>query len=205
MKYVKLLSLTLVTVFAVVIQSEAAPKDKILKKKEIKEIKYDYVMKDGSDLEADIKKLLPAKSEITHRITEGVFGPSDGTKGPIIIVPYITAKDGKTRIMLLVPAETRKYNKIMLGEINLSSKGANELLSVFFDQADKDQEREIFFLCAYEKGKQYFYETAVYNWNKTKFERVPAMESKITNLYPAINVRRALRAMESKSDTKAKK
>ncbi len=211
MKFLKLLSVIMVTVFAMSIQSEAKFKMKDLKnkmsgdKKESKEvpakpeIKYDYVMTDNSDMEADVKKLLPAKSEINHRITEGVFGPADGTKGAIFIVPFITGNNGKVQLMLLIPAEKGKYNKMMLGEIKSIAKSTQEVQSVFFDQADKDKERELFVLYSYEKGNDTFYETAVYDWNKTKFDRVTALEAKIKNLYPAINVRRTLRAMESKT------
>ncbi len=187
-------------------QKDSKEKPKETPKETPKEIKYDYVMTDKSDIEADVIKLLPAKSVITHRITEGIFGPADGTKGMIKIVPYITGNNGKVQLMLLIPAEIRKYNKMMLGEISFGGNSASEVLSVFFDQADKDKERELFVLCAYVKGNRPFFETAVYDWNKTRFDRVPGLESKIKNLTPAINVRRALRAMESQSGTgKAKK
>jgi hypothetical protein len=211
MKFAKLFIIALITVFAVSMQSEAGLKKDLKKltkdKKESKEkketkaanqVKCDYSMNDDSDMESDIKKLLPAKSEYNHRITEGLFGPADGSKGPILIVPYITGDNGKVQLMLLIPVESKKYNKMMLGEIKFGASNAQEVLSVFFDQADKDKERELFVLCAYDKGNRTFYETAVYNWNKTKFERVPALEAKVKNQYPAINVRRVLRAMEAK-------
>ena len=211
MKFFKLFSVILLTVFAMSIQSEAGLKMKDMKQKltkdskKTKEIKYDYVMKDDSDMESDIKKLLPAKSEFNHRITEGVFGPADGSNGPILIVPYITGNNSKVQLMLLIPGEVHKYNKMMLGEIKFKANTAKEVLSVFFDQTDKDSERELFVMCEYEKGDQTFYETAVYDWQKTKFVRVPNIESKIINLYPAINVRKALRAMESGSEMKKAK
>jgi len=163
-------------------------------------------MKDDSDMEAYIKKLLPPKSEITHWITEGVFGPSDGSKGSILIVPYITGDNGKVQLMLLIPAEKKKYNKMMLGEVNFGKNTASEVFSVFFDQADADPVRELFILCGYYKGDNNIIETAVYDFNKNKFNRVPVVETKIKNLYPAINVRRAIRAMEAAaSGKKAKK
>ncbi len=208
MKLFKVFSVALVVVFAMSFQSEAKFKMKDLKKKFGKdkkeekavpakpEIKYDYVMTDSSDIESDAVKLLPAKSEYKHRITEGLFGPADGTKGAIKIVPFITEGNGKVQIMLLIPAETMKYNKMMLGEIKPGIKGSLEVHSVFFDQADKDKERELFVLYSYEKGGDTLFETAVYDWNKTKFERVSKLEPKLADQYPAINVRRVLRAME---------
>ena len=40
--------------------------------------KYDYETSESGDRETDIKKILPPKSEYTHWITSGVFGPADG-------------------------------------------------------------------------------------------------------------------------------
>jgi len=220
MKFAKLLTIVLIAVFAVSIQSEAGFKKDLKKavtkddkndkkdkkdKKTAKEVKYDYVINDNSDMESDLIKLLPAKSVYNHRITEGVFGPADGSKGSIIIVPYITGNNGKVQLMLLIPAEPGKYNKMMLGEIRFGAKAAQEVQSVFFDQSDKDKERELFVLCSYENGDQSVFETAVYDWNKNKFERVTALESKIKDLYPAINVRRTLRALETKPEAKKAK
>ncbi|MBP8082676.1 MAG: hypothetical protein KAZ87_05680 [Spirochaetes bacterium] len=161
--------------------------------------KYDYETSESGDRDADIKKILPAKSEYTHWITNGVFGPADGSIGSILIVPYIVNNDGKVQLMLLVPQDAEnKYKKIMLGTVTFGKNAAQEVLSVFFDQADKDKERELFVLCSYQEGDEYFVETAVYNWNKNKFVRELKLEKKLINLSPAINVRRALRAMEKK-------
>ncbi|HQQ24306.1 MAG TPA: hypothetical protein PLH15_10760, partial [Spirochaetota bacterium] len=85
------------------------------------------------------------------------------------------------------------------GTVSFGKNAAQEVLSVFFDQADKDKERELFVLCSYQKGNDSFVETAVYNWTKNKFVREPKLEQKLKNLSPAINVRRALRAMEKNS------
>ena len=161
--------------------------------------KYDYETSESGDRDADIKKILPAKSEYTHWITNGVFGPADGSIGSILIVPYIVNEDGKVQLMLLVPQDAEnKYKKMMLGTVTFGKNAAQEVLSVFFDQADKDKERELFVLCSYQKGDDYFVETAVYNWNKNKFVRESKLEKKLINLSPAINVRRALRSMEKK-------
>ena len=159
--------------------------------------KYDYETSESGDRETDIKKILPPKSEYTHRITNGVFGPADGSIGSILIVPYIVNNDGKVQLMLLIPKDAEhKYVKMTLGTVSFGKNAAQEVLSVFFDQADKDKERELFILCAYQKGNEYLVETAVYNWNKNKFVREPKLEQKLKNLSPTINVRRALRAME---------
>lgn len=162
--------------------------------------KYDYETNESGDRETDIKQILPPKSEYTHRITNGVFGPADGSIGSILIVPYIVNNDGKVQLMLLIPKDSdHKYVKMTLGTVNFGKNAAQEVLSVFFDQADKDKERELFVLCSYQKGNDYFVETAVYNWNKNKFVRESKLEQKLKNLSPAINVRRALRAMEKNS------
>lgn len=162
--------------------------------------KYDYETSESGDRDADIKKILPAKSEYTHWITNGVFGPADGSIGSILIVPYIVNNDGKVQLMLLIPKDSdHKYVKMTLGTVSFGKNAAQEVLSVFFDQADKDKERELFVLCSYQKGNDYFVETAVYNWNKNKFVRETKLEQKLKNLKPTINVRRALRAMEKNS------
>ena len=159
--------------------------------------KYDYETNESGDRETDIKQILPPKSEYTHWITSGVFGPVDGSIGSILIVPYIVNNDGKVQLMLLMPKDSdHKYVKMMLGTVSFGKNAAQEVLSVFFDQADKDKERELFVLCSYQKGNDSFVETAVYNWNKKKFVREPKLEQKLKNLSPTINVRRALRAME---------
>jgi len=215
LKLVKVFTIVLLALFAVSVQSDAGfiknlkkkvthdkndkkdKKNKTAETKEPEKVKYDYEMTENSDRDADIKKLLPAKSEYNHRITEGVFGPADGSKGNILIVPYVTGGNGKVQLMLLIPAETQKYNKTMLGEIRFGKYAVQEVESVFFDQADKDKERELFVICYVMKGKRGFTETAVYDWNKTKYQRVPSMESEIKDLSPAITVRRKLRAMEN--------
>jgi hypothetical protein len=223
MKFARLFTVILIAVFAVSIQLDAGFKKDLKKeikkldndkkdkkdkknKKAASEMKYDYEVSESGDMETDIKKLLPAKSEYNHRITQGIFGPADGTKGPIMIVPYVTGANKKVQLMLLIPGETWKYNKMMLGEIKFGKYSAEEVLSVFFDQSDKDKERELYVLCSYENEYETVFETAVYDYNKNKFNRVPAIESKIKDLYPAINVRRTLRAMENTTaGKKAKK
>jgi len=208
MRFARLFTVILIAVFAVSIQLDAGIKKDLKKltkqdkkdkkdKKAASAVKYDYEVNESGDMETDIKKILPAKSEYNHRITQGIFGPADGTKGSIMIVPFVTGANGKVQLMLLIPAETLKYNKMMLGEIKFGAKNAAEVESVFFDQSDKDKERELYVLCSYEDKGRTVFETAVYDYSKNKFNRVPAMESKIKNLYPAINVRRTLRAMEN--------
>lgn len=220
MKYLKILVFVFASMFAVTTSVDAGMIKSLKKKvagikgdkKEDKEknksavpakkpqSKYDYETNESGDRETDIKKILPPKSEYTHWITSGVFGPVDGSIGSILIVPYIVNNDGKVQVMLLVPKDSdHKYVKMTLGTVNFGKNAAQEVLSVFFDQADKDKERELFILCAYQKGNEYLVETAVYNWNKNKFVREPKLEQKLKNLSPTINVRRALRAMEKNS------
>lgn len=186
MKFKTMLILLVIT--AVCTQLTAAPK-------KIKPaVKADLDIAAQSSLEDAVIKLLPKNSKLVHSITEGVFGPADGTKGPNINVVYSTS--GKTpEIMILTPVEAGKYKKIKSAPLNFGGKDSVEVQSVFFDQADKDSARELFVLCYITGKKESFYSTAVFDWNGKEFKRVSKIEPKLKGAYPAINVRRALRAI----------
>ncbi len=167
---------------------------------------YDFELKSKDTLDKDIIKILPKGSILAHKVTEGVFGPADKSKGPILIVPYMTGAKGQIQLMLLIPAEKEKYRKMNVGTISFKTKKTVEIQSVFFDQADKDKERELFILCALTHGKDSVeYETAVFSWEKTRFVRVSALEPKLKGQYPAINVRNVLRDIEAQEASKTRK
>jgi len=156
--------------------------------------KADLYISTQTNLEEAVMKLLPKKSKLAHSITEGVFGPADGTKGPNINVVYRTA--GKNpEIMILTPVEAGKYKKIKPVALNFGGKNNVEVQSVFFDQADKDASRELFILCYITGKKESFYATAIFDWNGKEFKRVSKIEPKLKGAYPAINVRRTLRTI----------
>lgn len=157
-------------------------------------VKADLEISTQTNLEDAVMKLLPKKSKLAHSITEGVFGPADGTKGPNINVVYSTA--GKNpEIMILTPVETGKYKKIKPAVLSFGGKSSVEVQSVFFDQADKDAARELFVLCYITDKKESYYATAVLDWNGKEFKRVSKIEPKLKGAYPAINVRRTLRTI----------
>jgi hypothetical protein len=86
---------------------------------------------------------------------------------------------------------------MLLGEISFQNMKSLEISAVFFDQADKEKERELFILCLVNSQD---YQTAVYSWKKTKFVRLPAIEPKLTGLYPSLVVRRALPEIVNQSN-----
>lgn len=156
--------------------------------------KADLEITAQTSLEDAVIKLLPKKSKLAHSITEGVFGPADGTKGPNINVVYSIA--GKNpEIMILIPIETGKYKRIKPVALNFGGKNNVEVQSVFFDQADKDAARELFVLCYITDKKESYYATAVFDWNGKEFKRLSKIEPKLKGSYPAINVRRTLRTI----------
>ncbi len=190
------------SVFVVLIctQLTAAPKFKkqLNKLKEMtqqkKEPKYDLELKDGTDLETAVMTLLPKNSTLVHQITEGVYGPSDGSNGANINVIYST--DGKNpEIMVLTPIKAGKYNKTKTEVLDFGARKNIEVVSVFYNQIDKDAPRELLILCQISGYKDFGYKTVVFDWQKNSFKRVPALESKLAGQYPAINVRRTLHAV----------
>jgi len=175
---------------AVSFQAAAAPKKaKQEIKKEVQ--KFDFEISGSKPLNEAVMPLLPKKSQLAHSITEGVFGPADGKKGSNLNVIYSTA-DKTPEIMVLTPAAPGKYMKNKPEALNFPVKGKVEVLSVFFDQADKDIPRELFVLCAITEKDKTSYQTAVFDWTPKGFVRMPKIESQVKDLYPSLKVRRIL-------------
>jgi len=180
--------ITLLAITAVCLQLAAAPK------KLKPALKADLDLTTQTSLEDAVMKLLPKNSKLVHSITEGVFGPADGTKGPNVNVVYSTS--GKTpQIMILTPVDTGKYKKLKPAVLSFGSNNAVEVQSVFFDQADKDAARELFVLCYISGKKESYNATAVFDWNGKEFKRISKIEPTLKGAYPAINVRRTLRTI----------
>ncbi|PKL16070.1 MAG: hypothetical protein CVV49_18150 [Spirochaetae bacterium HGW-Spirochaetae-5] len=189
-----------VLVVLICAQLTAAPKFKkqMNKLKEMaqqkKEPKYDLELKEGTDLETAVTAMLPKNSTLVHQITEGVYGPAEGKAGANINVIYSTA--GKTpEIMVLTQVKPGKYSKTKAEVLNFGAGNSVEVVSVFYNQIDKDAPRELLILCYVTGKKESGYQTAVFDWQKNAFKRVPALESKLAGQYPAINVRRTLHAV----------
>jgi len=188
-----------VSVLAVFICTQLTAKPKLMKKLEKltqkkeqkKEVKYDLEMDKITDLEQAVMALLPKNSKLVHPITEGVYGPSDGKMGSNINVIYSTS--GKTpEILVLKPVKAGKYNKIKPEVLSFGATSSVNVVSVFYNQIDKDAPRELLVLC-YVTGKNGDgYKTAVFDWQTSVFKRVPAIESQLDEYYPAIKVRLAL-------------
>jgi len=155
-------------------------------------VKPDLDLTVGTSIDGAVMKLLPKNSRLVHQVTEGIFGPADGTMGPNINVIYSTA--GRIpEIMVLTPYENGKYKKNKPVTLNFPGMTGVEVQSVFFDQADRDRARELFVLCLVSSKKGSKYATAVFDWTGKEFKRMPKIEAKIKDASPAINVRRALR------------
>jgi len=189
-----------ITICTICLQLTAAPKkikQLVNPKKSAPEVKYDLVLDGKTPIENAVMPLLPKNSKLEHSITEGVYGPADGTKGANINVIYSTS--GKTpEIMVFTPMEKGKYKKIKPEILSFGGKDKVEVMSVFFDQADKDSARELFVLCMVTGKKDSRYLTAVFDWTGKEFKRMPAVEAKLKGLYPTINVRKTLRAINGK-------
>lgn len=184
MRYKSLIMIVLLSV--ALIPLGAAPKKD-------KKVKYDFEMTDQTVLDEAVMKLLPKGSQLVHQVTTGVYGPADGSMGENINIIYQVGN--KTpEIMVLVPVESGKYKKIKAEKLSFGKSITGYIHAVFFAQADKDPERELFVLCeAIPKGsKESVYVTAVFDWKKNGFKRMPGIESKIKGIFPSINVKRAL-------------
>jgi hypothetical protein len=203
MKVMKIFTAVLIIVAGIQFQATSKEVIKVVPKKGPV---YDFELKSKDSLDQDVLKILPKGSILAHKVTEGVFGPADGSKGPILIAPYTIGPKGQINLMLLIPAEKGKYKKMALGLLTFKAKKTVEIQSVFFDQADKDKERELFILCAVTDGKSsVVYETAVFSWEKTRFVRVSALEPKLAGRYPTIDVRNALEEISAAEARKAAK
>ena len=154
-------------------------------------VKYDFELSGQASLDEAVMKLLPKNSQLIHMVTEGVYGPIDGSKGPNINIIY---RVGKTTpvLLVLVPVETGKYKKVKTELLKFGKSDASEVYSVFFAQADKDKDRELFILCEVfgKDGGEYM--TAVFDMSSSALKRMPVVESKIKGISPSINVKRAM-------------
>ena len=162
--------------------------------------KIDFIVDQSVSLDDAVLKILPKGSELIHPVTMGVYGPRNEAKGENVTVIY-KVKSGSPEVMILFPVQSGKYRILGTSKLNFGKKNAGDVYAVFFSQADKDDDRELFILCDVEGS----YQTAVFDWSGKVIKRMPSVEKKITGIYPSISVKRALKESMAEKGAKKKK
>ncbi|MEZ5343939.1 MAG: hypothetical protein R2681_00145 [Pyrinomonadaceae bacterium] len=153
-----------------------------------------------SDIEKLAKEIIPVGAEIIHKTVEGKFAESatKDTSNNVVVLYNLTPDAPTTRyeISVLVPQGFEAWDKYQLPEPEYTWS-IMEPVSVFFANADRDPENELFVL---EKcmtgigptGAQYFYRTRVYDWSNGNFRHMETVSEKIEQANTAAKVKKAL-------------
>ena len=124
----------------------------------------EYVMSQGETLDEFGKRIIPGGMKLAHPVVKGDFGP---TKGNIVVLFHKNDWDFCTG-WALIPAGD-KYKKFILPTPDFHI--VQTILSVFFDNADTNADRELLILAEYFSGAGGggpWYNVYVYHWTGEK-------------------------------------
>lgn len=123
----------------------------------------------GETLQNFGARIIPAGKKLAHTVVEGDFGSSRGN----IVVLFQESDYREFSGWVLVP-DGAGYRKYVLPEVRLPV--STKIEAVFFDNADRDPDRELLILCEHISGAgRYpgnvtpFWTTYVYDWNGSGF------------------------------------
>src|SRR5262245_1157094 len=160
--------------------------------------------KSGETLKSFAARVIPKDSELAHQVVVGTFGASQNNIVILFIPPYRPPgpPDSNYTGWVLIPEKGKAgtYRKEVLPPME-ESVGAFEIKvrSVFFAQADKDKELELFVLYQYYRngtGDQYGDSIYVYDWNGASFVTMVEVGEKLVGLKSAPAVLRKLRTLK---------
>src|SRR5215510_12416935 len=133
--------------------------------------------KSGETPKSFALRVIPKDSELAHKVVVGTFGVSANNIVILFVPPYRAPgpPDSNYTGWVLVPERGKAgtYRKEVLPPME-EIVGAFEITvrSVFFAQADKDKELELFVLYEYYRngsGNDYGHAVYVYDWNGASF------------------------------------
>ena len=155
--------------------------------------------------EDEIKDLLPEGFRTIHKVVSGDFGDwnSGGQNKPEFdsrkkfVLLYANETPANTyKIKVVIPAGFEAFDTHDLPSPEYTCS-IMEPLAGFFENVDKDSEKELLILeqCMTgvgPTGAKYFYRTRVYDWNGKDFVHLDKISEKIGNLDTAAKVRKRL-------------
>jgi hypothetical protein len=142
-------------------------------------------------------RIIPAKTELAHEVVQGVFATS--TKNLVILYSTPEAQGSAFSGWVLMPATNGTYQKFALPiEADLSGRFEITVQSVFFANADKDTQQELFIIYSTYRngsGEKEANAVHVFDWNGKEFVPLTEVENKLSGLPTAKAVRRKLKIL----------
>ena len=160
--------------------------------------------KSGETLKSFAERVSPKDSELAHKVVVGTFSPSTNNVVILFTPPYRPPgpPDSNYTGWVLIPENGKPgtYRKEILPPME-EIVGAFEISvrSVFFAQADRDKELELFVLYEYYRngsGNEYGDAIYVYDWNGASFVTMKEIGDKLVGLKSAPAVLRKLRTLK---------
>jgi hypothetical protein len=142
-------------------------------------------------------RIIPAKTELAHQIIQGAFATS--TNNLVILYNTPDAQSSSFSGWVLTPATDGTYQKFILPiEADLSGRFEITAQAVFFANADKDAQQELFIIYStYRNGSGEKESNAVhiFDWNGKEFVPLTEIENRLSGLATAKAVRTKLKAL----------
>jgi hypothetical protein len=143
-------------------------------------------------LQSLAESFIPQGMKLAHKAVEGAFGPSSKN----VVVLYGEEKPAMSYKGLVLVPDKDGYKKFALPESEFTWS-VEEPKAVFFANADKDSEQELFIIgeCYTgigPTGAQPFYRTRVYDWNGNGFIHLESISKKIGMAATAAEARKKL-------------
>jgi hypothetical protein len=142
-------------------------------------------------------RIIPAKAELAYEVVQGIFATS--TKNLVILYSTPEAQGSAFSGWVLMPVTNGTYQKFTLPiEADLSGRFEITAQSVFFANADKDTQQELFIIYSTYRngsGEKEGNAVHVFNWNGKEFVSLTEVENKLSGLPTAKAVRRKLKIL----------
>ena len=151
----------------------------------------------GETLKDFALRIIPARTELAHEVVQGVFATF--TKNMVILYSTPKAQSSAFSGWVLMPATNGTYQKFTLPiEADLSGRFEITAQAVFFANADKDAQQELFIIYSTYRngsGEKEGNAVHVFDWNGKEFVSHTEVENKLSGLPTAKAVRRKLKIL----------
>jgi hypothetical protein len=142
-------------------------------------------------------RIIPAKTELAHDVIQGAFATS--TKNLVILYDTPNAQSSAFSGWVLTPAIDGTYQKFALPiEADLSGRFEVTAQAVFFANADKDAQQELFIIYSGYRngtGEKEWHAVHIFDWNGKEFVALTELENKLSGLPTATAIRRKLKTL----------
>jgi hypothetical protein len=147
----------------------------------------------GESTQSLVKKFIPQGMQLAHKAIEGAFGPSSKN----VVALFEEEKPTRSYKGLVLVPDKDGYKKFALPEPRFTWS-IEEPKAVFFANADKDPEQELFIIAECytgigPTGAQPFNRTRVYDWNESGFVHLESVSEKIGTASTVAEARKKLR------------